>query len=130
MKVVLARLLRRTESPGQLLPQPAPLTAALDQCSHSLIFSTVPKQDAESAAKTGPPKRRRKGLRVEGLYLEREPEPARHARALLELIQDECPEKIGGFIPRSHLSRATASYATAKDGKYWVGWPLPGRLER
>jgi hypothetical protein len=45
-------------------------------------------------------------VRVEGLYLEREPEPKLHARALLRLIQDECPEKEGSFIPRSHLDRA------------------------
>ena len=57
-------------------------------------------------AETVAPKRRRKRVHVEGLYLEREPEPKRHARALLELIQKECPEKVGSFIPRSHLDRA------------------------
>jgi hypothetical protein len=45
-------------------------------------------------------------VRVDGLYLEREPEPKLHARALLKLIQDECPEKVGSFIPRGHLERA------------------------
>ena len=45
-------------------------------------------------------------MRVEGLYLEREAEPKLHARALLQLIQTECPEKVGSFIPRSHLERA------------------------
>jgi hypothetical protein len=45
-------------------------------------------------------------VRVEGLYLEREPESKLHAQALLELIQDECPEKVGSFIPCSHLDRA------------------------
>ena len=48
----------------------------------------------------------RKRVRVEGLYLEREPEPKLHAQALLALIQDECPEKVGSFIPCSHLDRA------------------------
>ena len=57
-------------------------------------------------AKTVAPKRQRKRVRVEGLYLEKEPEPKLHARALLELIRDECPEKIGSFIPRGHLDRA------------------------
>jgi len=43
---------------------------------------------------------------VEGLYLEQPPEAKCHARALLKLIQDECPEKTGKFIPHRHLARA------------------------
>ena len=60
-------------------------------------------------------------MRVEGLYLEREPEPERHAQALLKLIQDECPEKVGSFIPRSHLDRAYRELC-AQEGWKALSW--------
>ena len=104
--MVLARLLRRTEGKLLSVPQPGPLIAAPNSCPHPTSVPAVPNQSSKPMAETVAPKRRRKQVHVEGLYLEREPEPKRHARALLELIQDECPEKVGSFIPRSHLDRA------------------------
>jgi hypothetical protein len=95
--IVLARLLRRTECTAQLAPQPVSPIAAPNHYPNPLSLP---------AAQTVIRKRRRKRVRVEGLYLEREPDPKLHAQALLELIQDECPEKVGSFIPRSHLDRA------------------------
>ena len=95
--IVLARLLRRSECMAQLVPQPVTPTAAPNHYPNPLSLP---------AAQTVIRKRRRKRVRVESLYLEREPEPKLHAQALLELIQDECPEKVGSFIPRSHLDRA------------------------
>ena len=103
---MLARLLRRTECMAQLVPQPVPLTAAPNHCPNPRAFSAVPNQSSGPTARTVARKRRRKRVRVEGLYLERESEPKLHAQALLKLIQDECPEKVGSFIPRSHLDRA------------------------
>jgi hypothetical protein len=93
---VLARLLRRTECVAQLPPQQVPPTAAPDHCPNPRCLSAL-----RTVAK-----RRRKRVRVEGLYLEREPESKLHAQALLRLIQDECPEKVGSFIPRSDLDCA------------------------
>ena len=103
---MLARLLRRTECRAQLVPQSKALTAAPNHCTNPLSFSAVPNQSSGPATRTVARKRRRNRVRVEGLYLEREPEPKLHAQALLRLIQDECPEKVGSFIPRSHLDRA------------------------
>ena len=75
----------------------------------TIVLTHGPYRRYQTRVRTGPSrrtKRRRKRVRVEGLYLEREPEPKLHAQALLRLIQDECPEKVGSFIPRSHLDRA------------------------
>ena len=91
---------------AQLVPQPVTPTAAPNHYPDPLHFSGVPNQSSGPVAKTVARKRPRKRVRVEGLYLEREPEPKLHARALLELIQDECPEKVGSFIPCTHLDRA------------------------
>ena len=95
--IVLARLLRRTERMAQLAPQSVPPTAAPNR---------YPNPQSLPAARPVARKRRRKRVRVEGLYLEREREPKLHALALLRLIQEECPEKVGSFIPCSHLERA------------------------
>jgi hypothetical protein len=98
---VLARFLRRTERNAQLGPRPLAPSAAPDPFPFSAAnHSSTP------AAGTPARKRRRKRVRVEGLYLDREPQPKLHAQALLRLIQDECPEKVGSFIPSSHLDRA------------------------
>ena len=91
---------------AQLVTQPVTPTAALNHYPDPLPFSPAPNKSSGPATRTVARKRRRKRVRVEGLYLEREPEPKLHARALLELIQDECPDKVGSFIPRSHLNRA------------------------
>jgi hypothetical protein len=96
--IVIARLLRRTECMAQVVPPPMPTTAAPKHCHGPLSFSAAPKQNSG--------RKRRKQVRVEGLYLEREPEPILQARALLQLIQEECPEKVGSFVPRGHLERA------------------------
>jgi hypothetical protein len=102
--IVLARLLRRTECMAQVVPQPMPTTAAPKHCHDPLSCSAPPNPSSGSAPNAGAQKRRKR-VRVEGLYLEREPEPVLHARALLQLIQEECPEKVGSYIPRSHLER-------------------------
>ncbi len=99
---MLARLLRRTECKAQLVPP----TAAPNHHPNPLSFSAVSNRGPGPEAKSVARKRCRRRVRVEGLYLEREPEPTLHAQALLKLIQDECPEKVGSFIPRSHLDRA------------------------
>lgn len=101
---------------AQLVPQPVTPTAAPNHYPNPLPFSAVPNQSSGPVAKTVARKRQRKRVRVESLYLEREPEPKLHARALLELIQDECPDKVGSFIPRSHLDRA---YRELCDHKGW-----------
>ena len=115
--MVLARMLRRTECMAQPVPQLVLPTATPNHYPNPLSLP---------ADRTAERKRRRKRVRVEGLYLEREPEPKLHALALLELIQDECPEKVGSFIPRSHLDRA---YRELCDHEGWkaLSWTAIAR---
>ena len=103
---MLARLLRRTECMAQVVPQSKARTAVPKHCTNPQSFSAVPIHSSGPLTEIVARKPRRKRVRVESLYLEREPEPKLHAKALLELIQDECPEKVGSFIPRDHLDRA------------------------
>jgi hypothetical protein len=95
---VLTRLLRHMGGEAQTVPQSVPSVAVPEYCPRSLSSVAVQKRSSQS-------KRRRKPVRVERLYLEPEPEPKRHARALLQLIREECPEKIGKFIPHTHLDQ-------------------------
>ena len=103
---MLARLLRRTECMAPLVSQPMRTIADPQHCHGPLSFSAAPNPSSGLARDAVAQKRRRRQVRVEGLYLERDPKPVLHARALMELIQVECPEKVGCFIPRSHLERA------------------------
>ena len=122
---MLASLLRRTECMAKVVPQPMPTAAAPQHYHGSLSLAAAPNQSSVSTP-SAVFRKRRKRVRVEGLYLEREPEPKRHARALLKLIQDECPEKVGGFIPRSHLERA---YRELCDHEGWkaLSWTAVAR---
>ena len=124
--IVLPRLLGRTEGKPLSVPQPGPLTVAPNSCPHSASLSAVRTQSCGSVAETVVLRRRRKQARVEGLYLEREPEPKLHAHALLKLIQDECPEKVGSFIPCTHLDRA---YRELCDHEGWkaLNWVAVAR---
>ncbi len=115
--IVLARLLRRTEGRAQLVAQLVPPTAAPNHYPNPLSLSAVSNQGPGPEAKSVARKRCRKRVRVEGLYLEREPKPQLHAQALLKLIQDECPEKVGSFIPCSHLDRAYRELCTQEGWK-------------
>jgi hypothetical protein len=103
---MFARLLRRTECIDRVVPRPKPTTAGPNRCYNSMSFPAAPNQGSASTTKAACQKPCRKRVRVEGLYLERESEPILHARSLLKLIRDECPEKVGSFIPRRHLERA------------------------
>ena len=119
--IVLDRLLRRTECRAQLVPQLVPPTAAPNHYPNPLSLSAVSNQGPRPEAKSVARKRCRNRVRVECLYLEREPKPQLHARALLKLIQDECPEKVGSFIPCSHLDRAYRELC-AQEGWKALSW--------
>ena len=66
--IVLTRLLRRMQGEAQPVSQSVPPIAVLEYCLRPLCSVAVPKRSSQS-------KRRRKPVRVEGLYLEPEPEP-------------------------------------------------------
>jgi len=101
-------------------------TGAPNHHPNPLSFSAVSNQGPGPEAKSVARKRCRRRVRVEGLYLEREPAPELHAQALLKLIQDECPEKVGSFIPRSHLDRAYRELC-AQQGWKALSWVAIGR---
>ena len=117
---MLARLLRRTECMAQVVPQSKALTAVPKHCTNPLSFSAVPIHSSGPLTEIVARKPRRKRVRVESLYLEREPEPKLHAKALLELIQDECPEKVRSFIPRRHLDRAYRELCDHAEALSWT----------
>ena len=121
---MLARLLRRTECMAQLVLQSKALTAAPKHCTNPQSFSAVPIHSPDQPLR---PSHESDGAKcARKPYLEREPEPKRHAKALLELIQDECLEKVGSFIPRCHLDRA---YRELCDHEGWkaLSWTAIAR---
>ena len=102
---MLARLWRR-ETEARSTAQPALLAAVPDRRPELAPCLIVPNFRARSPAEIAVPKRRRRRIQVESLYREVEPEPRRHARALVQLIQIECPHIVGKYVPHLHLERA------------------------
>ena len=85
------RLWTRPDRIEELSSQPLPPTVAA-----SLVQSDAPIDG---------PKRRPKPVRICRLYVTTPSEPLVHARALLAFIQEECPNFVGGYVPRSDLER-------------------------
>ncbi len=92
---MLARLLRRTEHPDTVT-KPTPLSVVAYPSTESLLPTTEPDHCR---------KRRQKRVRVCRLYREPFSEAMIHAGALLAFIQEECPDFIGGYVPRPDLER-------------------------
>jgi hypothetical protein len=103
---VLARLWRRTEDPDTV-PKPPPLTVAA-HCSTQPLPPTVAPNHCQ--------KRRRKRVRVCRLYLKPPSQASIHARALLSFIQEECPQYVGGYVPRPDLERFYQHDLCAREG--------------
>ena len=59
----------------------------------------------QSAAPIDGPKRRPKPVRICRLYVTKPSEPLVHTQALLAFIQEECPNFVGGYVPRLDLER-------------------------
>jgi len=120
------RLFKGAQMAAELLPKPVsqigdPPTRPLPR-----PISGASDSSSQRRARTPGPKRRRKQVRVEGLFLEAEPEPLMHARALLQLVQTECPDKMGKYVPQSHLARTYRQMCTQNDWKPWH-WTAIGR---
>jgi hypothetical protein len=128
------RLFKGKQPAAELLAKPV---------SQIGVPNTRPLPDPiSSASNSGPqpptpianPKRRRKRVQVEGLFLEAEPEPLMHARVLLQLVQTECPEKMGKYVPQSHLERTYRQMCMQNDWKrrHWtaIGRQLIGLTDR
>ena len=117
----------KTESETQPRPYPAPEpvpSTAGRTSSPELVIPTGTLRRGDSLAPKARAKRRR--ICVEGLY----PDPPRksqeHAAALLQLICEECPEKIGKYIPHSHLER-TYDELCRMEGWARLHWTVLGR---
>lgn len=102
---VLARLWgRKGEGEGLALqtlradgvPNPSPL---------SMPATHAPSREPQGAGPARRPKRRSRPTTLSRLYPETPPEPAGHAKILLELIREECPQFVGTYVPSSDLSR-------------------------
>ena len=124
------RLLRRAQTAAELLPKPVsqigdPTTRPLPR-----PISGASNSGSRRHARIPSLKRRRKRVQVEGLFLEAEPEPLMHARALLQLVQTECPDKMGKYVPQSHLERTYRQMCTQNDWKPWHWTAIGRRLGR
>ena len=104
-------------------PEPVPSTAGRNSFPE-LVTRTGALGRGESLAPKSRAKRRR--ICVEGLY----PDPPRkaqaHAAALLQLICDECPEKVGKYIPHVHLERTYVELCRM-EGWGRLHWTAMGR---
>ena len=92
---MLARLWTRSDRVEELTPQPLPPTVA----------TTAAGFLVQSATPIDGPKRRPKPVRICRLYVMTPSEPLIHARALLAFIQEECPNFVGGYVPRPDLEK-------------------------
>ena len=124
---VLRAVFWKTEPETQRLPYPAsepvPSTAARTS-SPELVIPTGAPGRGDSLAPKARAKRRR--ICVEGLYPDPPRKPQAHAAALLQLIRDECPEKIGKYIPHAHLER-TYDELCRMEGWAPLHWTTLGR---
>ena len=73
-----------------------------------------PNTTSKPAHRITGPKRRAKPVRIARLYPEPASEPLRHARALIDLIQEECPDFVGLYVPRLDLERTYRELCATK----------------
>lgn len=91
---MLARLWKRVETEPDVAPKPLPPIDA-----RYLWRQPTPPTTAPDHCRNP----RQKSVRVCRLYPEPASQAAIHARALIALIQEECPQHIGGYVPRPDL---------------------------
>jgi hypothetical protein len=94
---------------SQPFPQLADPTTASNTCSKLVCRKAVPKS-------------RRKPVQIARLYPQRPPEPLRQARALIDLIREECPEITRLYVPKSDLERTYRELCAAQSWKtyHWT----------
>lgn len=101
---MLARFLRSMEGKARTGPSAMPLTRT-KSCSQPVALTTGPNDWPEPAPEFTEPKRRPKRVQIARLYPERPSEASKHARALIDFIQEECPDFAGLYVPKSDLER-------------------------
>ena len=110
---MLARMWRQTEDSTTALKPPPPSAVAYPSTQ-----SPPPTVAADHCQK-----RRQKRLRVCRLYAEPPSPPLIHARALLAFIQEECPDYVGGYVPRPDLERFYRNDLCEREGwkpRHWT----------
>lgn len=89
---MLAQLWRRSDRVPEPVPEPLPPTVVGYRCPQPL---------SQTAVLNPCRKRRQKRARICRLYPETQPQPLLHAKALLDFIQEECPQFVG--LPHQDL---------------------------
>jgi hypothetical protein len=119
---VVRGLFRRKQPTAELLSKPVSQIGGPTTRPIPRSISGVSNSGPHPSVPVSSPKRRRKRVQVEGLFLEAEPEPLMHARALLQLVQTECPEKMGKYVPQSNLERTYRQMCTQNEWspKHWT----------
>jgi hypothetical protein len=108
---VLARLWKPIGA-ADPLPKPLPLTVVVNRCAEPL-----PRTVAQTLG------RERRQKRV----LKPPSQPSMHARALLAFIQEECPQYIGGYVPRPDLERFYRGDVCRREGWEPYHWTAIAR---
>lgn len=108
---MLARLWRQTEE--QTTAKPTPLSAVAYPSTQSLP-PTIAADHCQ--------KRRQKRVRVCRLYPKPQSQPLIHARTLIALVQEECPQYVGGYIPRPDLEACYRELCAREDWqpRHWT----------
>ena len=115
-------LLKREEPEAEPLPKPVSLTGVPIARPVLRPVTGASNPGPQPSALIPSPKQRRKRVQVEGLFLEAQPEPLVHAKALLELIQTYAEEKMGKYVPQSHLERTYLQMCAQNDWepRHWT----------
>ena len=76
--------------------------------------ATAPNACSKLVYRKAVPTRRPKPVQIARLYPQRPSEPLRQARALIDLIRDECPNFVGLYVPKSDLERTYRELCAAE----------------
>jgi hypothetical protein len=95
-EIVLTRLWRRSDRLWEPALKPMPPTVVVYRCNEPLSQTAAPNPSRMP---------RQKRVRICRLYAAAQPQPLAHAKALLDFIQEECPEFVGGYVPHQDLDR-------------------------
>jgi hypothetical protein len=91
----------------------APATAS-QMAAQSSDHTPRQNSSCQPAYRSHAPKRRPRPVQIARLYPEAPSAPLRQARALIELIREECPDFVGRYIPRSDLERTYRELCAAE----------------
>ena len=114
---MLARLWRRAEE-LDTVPKPLPPTVVANRCAEPL-----PRTVAQTLSR----ERRQKRVRVCRLYPKPAAKPLLHAQALLAFIQEECPQYVGGYVPRPDLEKFYRGDVCRREGWEPYHWTAIAR---